>query len=57
MLGDKCELLLELMLLVDVGMLGMLNVGKSIFICAVSVVKLKVVDYLFIILVLSLGVV
>lgn len=56
-LGDKCELLLELMLLVDVGMLGMLNVGKLIFICVVLVVKLKVVDYLFIILVLSLGVV
>lgn len=56
-LGDKCDLQLELMLLVDVGMLGMLNVGKFIFICVVFVVKLKVVDYLFIILVLSLGVV
>lgn len=55
--GDKRELLLELMLLVDVGMLGMLNAGKSIFIRAVSAVKSKVADYSFIILVLSLGVV
>lgn len=45
------------MFLVDVGMFGLFNVGKLIFICSVLVVKLKVVDYLFIMFVLSLGVV
>lgn len=34
--GDKRDLLLELMLLADVGMLGMPNAGKSTFIRAVS---------------------
>lgn len=45
------------MFLVDVGLFGMFNVGKLIFICFVLVVKFKVVDYLFIILVFNLGVV
>lgn len=39
--GDKRELLLELMLLADVGMLGMPNAGKSTFIRAVSAAKPK----------------
>lgn len=56
-LGEVCDFKLELKVLVDVGLLGLLNVGKSIFICVVFVVKLKVVDYLFIILVLNFGVV
>lgn len=55
--GELCDICLELLLLVDVGMFGMLNVGKLIFICVVFVVKFKVVDYLFIMLVLSFGVV
>lgn len=56
-LGEECMLKLELKLLVDVGLLGFFNVGKSILICVVLVVMLKVVDYLFIMLYLNLGVV
>ena len=39
--GDKRDLQLELMLLADVGMLGMPNAGKSTFIRAVSAAKPK----------------
>ena len=55
--GEEKELILELKLLADVGLLGFPNVGKSTFLASVTSAKPKIANYHFTTIVPNLGVV
>ena len=55
--GEEKEVILELKLLADVGLLGFPNVGKSTFLAAVTDAKPKIANYHFTTIIPNLGVV